>query len=524
MPAAAGKPVTRATAMRVASVTAAVKMLAGDIAKMPLVMRETKVVSGRQRTAPAIDEPLYKIFKHCPNRWMTSYQLRFYLVAQLLMNGNCFCQKILNQAGDIIELIPLNAWEMSVHWDFNAPLFSPDGLPVTTIDKKTGRKVPVPCWHYYGGIGEVRKFYQPELWHVAINNFDGIGIEGASMIALGKEAISLLLAAEEYAGRNFANGLGISGFLSFPADSEVDETEAQNIYDRLKKDFTGSQNAAKLAMVPGGATFSKMAWSPKESQLLDTRKWSEQEIARLFGGAPLAVKMDLSEKNSTYASSSAFLDEYFNTSLLPITTAIEQTIDRDLIDPADWGRIYAKHNADIILRGSPSERAETNAKLINSMQMTPNEARVLEDRDTIEGGDVLILAANSAVFDPEEGEFFIPGQKDPVPDASKQSDVEGEAVEEEPDAQGDTDDNDDNEPPQVPIKKKGAKAANRLALLARNAVERVMRKEAKGGIDTKFLVEVLMISPEQADAYIAGRKKLNDTEARAALEALAQGE
>ena len=113
------------------------------------------------------------------------------------------------------------------------------------------------------------------------------------MIALGKEAISLLLAAEEYAGRNFANGLGISGFLSFPVDSEVDETEAQNIYDRLKKHFSGSQNAAKLAMGPGGATFSKMAWSPKESQLLDARKWSEQEIARLFGGAPLAVKMDL---------------------------------------------------------------------------------------------------------------------------------------------------------------------------------------------------------------------------------------
>ena len=218
------------------------------------------------------------------------------------------------------------------------------------------------------------------------------------------------------------------------------------------------------------------------------------------------------------------MDEYFDTSLLPITTAIEQTITRDLIERDNWGRIYAKHNADIILRGSPSERAETNAKLINSMQMTPNEARVLEDRDTIEGGDVLILAANSAVFDPEEGDYSFRARKTREPDPTKESDVEGEAGEEEPDAQGATDDNDDNNPPQVPIKKKGAKAANRLALLANTAVERVMRKESKGGIDTKFLVEVLMISPEQADAYIAGRKKLNDTEARAALVALATGD
>ena len=57
MPAAAGKPVTRATAMRVVVVVGVVKMLAGDIAKMPLVMRETKLVDGRQRTGPAIDDP-----------------------------------------------------------------------------------------------------------------------------------------------------------------------------------------------------------------------------------------------------------------------------------------------------------------------------------------------------------------------------------------------------------------------------------------------------------------------------------
>src|SRR5258708_29929973 len=91
-PAAAGKPVTRATAIRVAAVLSCVKMLANDIAKMPLTLYETKLVDSRQRTQPAIDDPLYPLLKFVPNRWHTSYQMRWWIASQLVMNGNSFCQ------------------------------------------------------------------------------------------------------------------------------------------------------------------------------------------------------------------------------------------------------------------------------------------------------------------------------------------------------------------------------------------------------------------------------------------------
>src|ERR1017187_3870111 len=62
-PAAAGKIVTRATAIRVAAFLSGVKMLCNDMAKMPLVLRSTTTKSGRVRTVPALDEPLYTILK-----------------------------------------------------------------------------------------------------------------------------------------------------------------------------------------------------------------------------------------------------------------------------------------------------------------------------------------------------------------------------------------------------------------------------------------------------------------------------
>lgn len=505
-PASAGKPVTRATAIRVAAVLASVKMLANDIAKMPLILRETQTVNNRQRTQPAIGKPLYSLLRDVPNRWQTSYQLRWFLASQLVMNGNCFCQKILNQAGDLLELVPLNAWSMAVKWDYADP---------KAQVARDGTKTPVLKWRYECGDGRFREFYQEDIWHVSAHNIEGIGIEGAATIALAKEAISVLIAAEETAGRNFANGLGMGGFISFPADSQLTEPQAQEVVDRLKKDFSGSQNAGKFSILPGGGTWQKMTFNAQESQLIESRKWNEETIARLFGGAPLVVKLGLGQQNSTYASSSAFLDEYFNTSLLPYTTAIEQTITRDLIAPEDRGRLYAKHNADIILRGSPKERAETNQIKINSFQMTPNEARAIEDMDSVEGGDFLVGGTGTPViFNVEKQEFFIPGQLPPAPSDDADT-TQTESAEPEPDAQGTRTDNDN-----APAKKTAA----RLQVISNSLAERVLRKAAKSDLDEKFLVEVLACTPNVAAEFCGKYKDMTTDEQRAALVAIAQGE
>lgn len=519
LPAAAGKVVTRETAIRVAAFLGAVKMLSNDIAKMPLILRQTTIVGGRQRTAPALKNPLYTLLKDCPNAWQTSYQMRWFLASQLITASNCFCQKITDQAGDVTALIPLNAWHMRPHWDRSNPTN------------------PVLKFRYTSAAeGGTREFTQDQIWHVSANNLEGFGLEGSPIIMLAKECLSVLMAAEETAGRNFANGLGMGGFISMPKDSEIDEKQAQNVVDELKRDFSGSQNAGKFSIIPGGGTWQKMTFNAQESQLLESRKWNEQEIVRVLGGAPLLVKMGLGEQNSTYAASSAFLDEYFNTSLLPHTTAIEQSITRDLIPKAKWGTLYAKHSADIILRGSPKERAETNSALILSWQMTPNEARLLEDRDTIEGGDFLCGPANGAIYDPVNGEVFIPGQKPPnaddPDDANENADADADEAGtegDEPDTSGDGDGDTDPPAPVPPPSKskpvaKPSKATSRLKALASSLADRVIRKEQKAGADAKFTAEVLSIDLATAQAYVEARKGLTETEAHARLVAMATGD
>jgi HK97 family phage portal protein len=492
-PTSSGKPVTRQTAIRVTSFLSCIKMLAGDIAKYPLVLHSQTNKGGRIRTIPATTEPLYPLLRYCPNIWQTSFQMRFFLASQLLMRGNCFAQVIRDGKGDVLSLNPLDAWRMEAYWDL-------DGTQ------------PKLLFRYRDGHGNLRIFYPSgtnhgvdEVWHCTNMNIEGNGVEGVAIITLAKEALSVLMAAEELAGRQFANGLSMGGFITTPPDTGMTEPEAQNIVDRLKKDFAGSQNAGKFTLLPGNCTWQKMTFNAQESQLLESRQWNSEEIARLLGGAPLIVKLGLGKEIATYAASSAFLEDYHNTSLLPHITAIEQSIARDLIDPADRTRLFAKHNADVVLGGSLRERAETYQIQVNSGQLTPNEARTKEHMDTVDGLDFSVLPANSCIFDPETKEIYIPGQDLPGHEPPQDAPAPNAAP----------------APPQpvsppIPPKKKKSKASARLETIAVSLADRIRRKEEKSGhVDPKFVVEVIGCTMQQAQEY--ANKALTGAEATDAL-------
>jgi HK97 family phage portal protein len=498
-PTAAGKAVTRLTAIRVATFLSGVKMMSSDIAKYPLILRSTTNIGGRIRTIPAVDEPLYPLLRYCPNQWHTSYQMRFFLASQLIMAGNSFCQIIRDGKGAVLALNPLDAWRMTQKWDLSVP----------------GK--PLLYWVFATDNG-LHRFEQADIWHTTNCNFEGNGVEGSAVIALAKEALSVLMAAEEVAGRTFANGLGMGGFITFPVDSPLTEPQAQAVVDRLKKDFSGSQNAGKFTILPGGGSWQNMTFNAKDSQLLESRQWNAQEVARVLGGAPLIVKLGLNEANSTYASTSAFLEDYHNTALLPHCTAIEQSITRDLIAVKDRTRLYAKHHADVVLAGSKRERAETYEIQMRSGQISGNEARVNEDRDTVDGYDFYQLPANSAVYIPATQEIFIPGQQTPAPDETE------EAPPETPQP-GQQQEEDAPPPPKAKKKQKGTGAKARLEMLAITLADRVWRKEQKAGsVEPKFVVDVIGCTMQQAEEYCTNRSSMKANEARDALINLVIGE
>jgi hypothetical protein len=136
--------------------------------------------------------------------------------------------------------------------------------------------------------------------------------------------------------------------------------------------------------------------------------------------------------------------------------------------------------------------------------LTPNEARAIEDRDAIEGGDFLTGGTGTPIiFDTVKQEFFIPGQQVPEADETV-TDPNAEPGEAGSDAAG----GDDS--PVVPAKQpeKPNKAKARLSQIANTLAERVMRKSAKADVDAKFVSEVLNCSLNDAEGFTAKYKTL----------------
>jgi HK97 family phage portal protein len=463
---AAGKPVTKDTAIRCASFFSGVKMLANDIAKMPVVLYERNEVSGRQRTSKAIKDSRYSILKDVPNPWMTAFQLRWMQIFHLLFEGHFYIQKVEDSAGRLLQLMPLNPWCVCKRWE-------------------RSQQGPELYFDYDDGTTK-KSFPQSQIWWGSMLNC--YGIDGIAIVTLAKEALSVMMASDEVAGKYFANGMFASGFVTADKDAEIEPAEAQDLVDQLAKFYAGSGNAGKFTFMPYGAKFEKMVFTAEESQLLESRKWNAEEVVRELGGAPLLVKLGYGEKNSTYAASSSFLEEYFNTSLMPLTANIEQTILRDLIDPSERGSFYAKYNADVALRGDLESRYAAYAIAIQRGWKSPNAILEMEDENTVDGLDYYHINDNAILVD---GEILTVGVRAAAPGSV------------------------DNPPEKEP------KAANAV----RAAAERVLRKEEKSGaISAKYVMETMAIPREKAEAYVVQRPNLNREEARSLLIQLAIGE
>lgn len=481
----AGKAVTKDTAVRCASFLSGVKMLANDVAKMPRITFERKMVNGRQRTSQATNNPLYSILKDVPNQWMTAFQLTWMQIFHLFMNGNFYIQKVTNQAGDIVSLMPLNPWLITRRWD---------------------RKQNPPVLYFdYNDGATSQTFTTDQVWSGSIMSC--YGADGEAIIALAKEALSVMMASDEISGRFFANGMHAHGFVSIPPEANLDPAEAQKLTDDLNSFYAGSRNAGKFPLIPFGGKYEMMGFTAQESQLLESRKWNAEEVIRLLGGAPLLVKLGYGEKNSTYAASSAFLEEYFSTALMPLTVNIEQTITRDLIAPAQRGRFYVEHDADAVIRGDIKSRYDAYAVAIDKGWMSPNDVLEEENENTVDGLDYYHVSPNAILVD---GEILTVGVRGGPPGSVQ--------TPPEPEPSG----------PPAPSQPPTENKIERLIAnpVAEAAAERILRKEEMAAKPCRrdFIADSMGMSKERAEQYLAKRPELTRDEAKEFLLQLAIGE
>lgn len=207
---------------------------------------------------------------------------------------------------------------------------------------------------------------------VHVQGFGTDGMVGLSPIALARQAIGVALGAEESSASLFKSGGIPSGVLS--TDQPINPEQAKEIQDRWEEAHGGA--ARKTAVLGRGTKWSPTVLNPDDAQMLETRRFQVNEIARWFRVPPEMVGGAVDGGSLTYANVQERILHLVQFTLMPWLVRFEQTISDELLRPSSH---YAKFDLRGLLRGTPEQRAAYYQALTAIRAMTPDEVRELEE-------------------------------------------------------------------------------------------------------------------------------------------------
>ena len=354
-----GINVNPTTAMNLAVVYACVKVYAETIGSLPfLVYKNNK--TGKER---AINHPLYPILHDSPNPEMTSMQWRETMMAHLNLHGNHFSEIVFDSHGKITQLWPLPPDRVEIKRDQDMKLF------------------------YKINVGAGYTFPKEKILHIRGLSMDGI--MGVSPITYARETIGLGLAAQEYASRFFSGDGVPNGVAEHPG--QMSDKAYTRFQESLKVGRSGVKGAHRLMLLEEGMKYAKVSLSPEDAQLLESRKFSVEEIARIYR-LPLHKIQNMDK--ATFSNIEQQAIEFVTDSIRPWLVRIEQEINMKLLSEADKGTYFTEFLVEGLLRGDIKSRYEAYNIARNGGWMSANDIRRLENMNDIKNGDVYLVPLN----------------------------------------------------------------------------------------------------------------------------------
>jgi HK97 family phage portal protein len=218
------------------------------------------------------------------------------------------------------------------------------------------------------------------------------GLAGLSPVRqLMREAVGLGLAAQEYGARFYQNGARPGGVLEHPG--ALSEKARANVLASWTGAHQGVGNAHKLRILEEGMKYHAITIPPNEAQFLETRKFQVSEIARAFGVPPHMIG-DLDK--ATFSNIEHQAIEFAQYSLQPWMTQMEQAINAACLWGEDERDLFVEHVSEALVKTDILTRYKAHQLAILTGFETPNEARVMENRNPLPGGDVLLQPLNMA--------------------------------------------------------------------------------------------------------------------------------
>lgn len=359
-----GEVVTPDTAMRVAAVNACVRVLSQNLAMFPLnVYRRT----GEYGREIAKDHPLQRLLhQDRTNKKQDRFQFKEMMQARLCLRGNAYAFIKMNRAGDVTELIPL-------HPDYVMPVESGNTI----------------VYKYYG-TGKAITFAFDQVLHIRTL---GDGLEGCSVIDELRDTIGSAVSMDKHGSTSFKNGATLGGILMYP--KALNPKTRDTIRESWQKQYAGSSNAGKTAILEQGMEYKPIAMSNEQAQWLDAMKFKRSEIAGIFGVPPHMIG-DL--ERATFSNIEEQSIQFIQYTMMPWLSRWEAAMDASLLTEEEQQEYCIKFNEKALLRANSLARSQKLQIERQNGIINANEWRALEDYEPLEGeeGEKYLIPMNMA--------------------------------------------------------------------------------------------------------------------------------
>ena len=345
--------------MALSAVWACTNLVAGTIASLPLEVRR-RGASGQAEAAP--DHPLTRILHDSPNADQTALEFIEAMALGIELWGNGFAEKLFDGQGRVIGMNALNPSRVEVYRRNDGAL----GYRWRTRE------------------GQLRTEDESRIVH--LRGFGGHPTGGLSTLAFARHSFGLARATERSAGTIFQNGMRPSGALTFKEFLTAEQRELAET--RLAEKRMGALNSGRPLILEGGQTWQELSINPEDAQMLESRRFSVEEICRFFGVPPHMIGH--TDKATSWGTGLESQMIGFLTFTLRVRLKrIETGLERALLTPADRVRgVHIKFNVEGLLRADSAARARFYRESLASGWMTINEVREIEGLPPVPGGDV----------------------------------------------------------------------------------------------------------------------------------------
>lgn len=331
--------VNASTALGQLAVYGSAGLIADMIGTLPVEIQTPS--DGRYAPAPASSIPRWV---ERPNDEVDRVGFVVQLVMSLLLEGNTFVAPVLDNRGTVAEVHALDPRRVRIEK-------MPDGAVRYLVDSSP---VQAPVLHSPGLIlaGSLR---------------------GVSPVEMARQIIGIGLGVNEQAARFFSQGSITPGVIETQTDLSVEQM--REIRDQWLVSHGGARRA-HLPVVLGAAKFSPIAMTQEQAQFLESRKFTDAQIAgQLFRLDPTFLGIPVEGQGLLYQNIEHRQSHLLRVTLMPWIIRVERLLTRLLPANQRW-----RFNFDGLLRADLTTRYTSYEKAAAIGLLTVDEMRQLEDR------------------------------------------------------------------------------------------------------------------------------------------------